>query len=85
MKTYFGNGIVKEIPYFLNDDSIFAIQELDSAQAGNRFVYPGDSIKYELDLALVDLYDVFRDLVFEDMKLFYCEQRMIPEKRCLTP
>ena len=47
-----------------NDDSIFAIQEIDGVKDSYRFVYPGDSINYVIDLVLVDLYDVFRDLVF---------------------
>ena len=44
--------------------SIFAIQEIDGVKDSYRFVYPGDSINYVIDLVLVDLYDVFRDLVF---------------------
>ena len=61
MKTYLSCGMIKEIPYILAEDGAFGIQEMEGKILTDRYIYPGDSIKYELDNALVGLYDIFRD------------------------
>lgn len=79
MKTYFSNGMVEDYPYFLDEDcNRFYIQELEEEYTVDKYAYPKDSIKYELDSGLVDLYDVFRDLLFADIEQYYCE------KKCLS-
>lgn len=70
MKTFFESGIMKEVPYFINGSGTFYIQELKDADF-DKYVYSGDSIKYELDTELVSLYDKFRDLFFEDTDAYY--------------
>lgn len=52
MKTFFESGIMKEVPYFINGSGTFYIQELKDADF-DKYVYSGDSIKYELDTELV--------------------------------
>lgn len=56
MKTFFKSGIMKEVPYFLDESDTFYIQELEG-DCPDKYVYPGDSIKYDLDAELVSLYD----------------------------
>ena len=78
MKTIYNNGLVKDVPYFLDGNDEFGIQELDGERVTDRFAYQGDSIKYELDSALVGLYDLFRDLLFEDVCQYYTEVPSLP-------
>lgn len=77
MKTYLCSGMVKEYSYFLDDNDIFGIQEFDS-KCADRYAYPNDSIKYELDNQLVRLYDGFRDLLFENTEQYYKEKMCLP-------
>lgn len=77
MKTFFESGIMKEVPYFINGSGTFYIQELKDADF-DKYVYSGDSIKYELDTELVSLYDKFRDLFFEDTDAYYRELSSLP-------
>ena len=63
IRTIFMNGIEKDVPYFLDDIQEFYIQEL-SQELPDRYIYPGDSIKYDLDGELVLLYDTLRDVFF---------------------
>ena len=67
MKTIFKNGKIQDVPFFLNENDEFGIQELDDLRAPDRIAYQGDGIKYELDNELVGLCDLFRDLLFEDV------------------
>lgn len=78
MKTIFLNGTIKDIQYFLAEDDEFGIQELDGILVVDRIAYPGDSIKYSLDTALVDMYDLFRDMLFEDIDQYYKEVSSLP-------
>lgn len=78
MKTYWGNGILEDIPYFLNCDMEFGIQEINEAPSFDRYTYPNDSIRYDLDDVLVELYDVFRDSLFDDMNRYYLELSTAP-------
>lgn len=78
MKTIYNNGLVKDVPYFLDENDEFGIQELDGERVTDKFAYQGDSIKYELDSALVGLYDLFRDLLFEDVCQYYTEIPSLP-------
>lgn len=77
MKTYFQNGIAKDIPYFLEDSTEFYIQELQG-NFPEKYIYPGDKLKYELDSVLVSLYDKFRDLFFDDTTAYYGELSLMP-------
>ena len=78
MKTYFSIGLSKDIPYFLDENTEFGIQEMAGRQGIDHFIYPGDSIKHVLDTALVELYDVFRDLIFDDVDVYYREIESMP-------
>ncbi|KUO76397.1 MAG: hypothetical protein APF77_06780 [Clostridia bacterium BRH_c25] len=42
------------------------------------YIYPGDSIKYELDGELVSLYDKLRDLFFPDTDKYYSQLNTMP-------
>lgn len=77
MKTYFQNGTVQDIPHFLDDSTKFYIQELQG-NPPDKYIYPGDKLKYELDSELVSLYDKFRDLFFENTKSYYAELAFMP-------
>lgn len=44
----------------------------------DRYIYPEDFIKYELDNALVGLYDIFRDFLFSDTDEYYRELKFLP-------
>lgn len=79
MKIYLSNGMIEENPNFTNNASIdFFIQELEGQHVTEKYTYPGDSINYELDNQLVDLYDVFRDVLFKDTKQYYKELESLP-------
>lgn len=77
MKTYFQNGTAENIPHFFEDSAGFYIQELQG-NLPDKYIYPGDNLKYELDSELVSLYDKFRDLFFEDTKAYYAELNLMP-------
>lgn len=79
VKTYLCNGMVKEYPYLMEDTSAsFFIQEIEDKYAAREYKYPGDSIKYELGNQLVDICDLFRNLLFEDIDLYYKELDFLP-------
>ena len=65
MKTYYGCGVSKDIPYIIEDSSQFLIQDLGDRYI-NRYVYPGNSINCEVDDQLVILYDTLKYLLFKD-------------------
>lgn len=77
MKTYFQNGTAKDIPHFLEDGTGFYIQELQG-NFTEKYIYPGDELKYELDSELVSLYDKFRNLFFNDTMTYYAELNFMP-------
>ena len=77
MKTFFQNGTVKDIPRFLEGSTEFYIQELQG-NPPDKYIYPGDKLKYELDAELVSLYDKFRDLFFDDITAYYAELNIMP-------
>lgn len=78
MKTYFSNGILREIDEFLEDTyPMFFVQDLGERHP-DRYIYPNDSVKYELDNELVLLYDKFRDLYFADTESYYQEIDALP-------
>lgn len=79
MKIYLSNGMIEENPNFTNNASIdFFIQELEGQHVTDKYIYPGDSINYELENQLVDLYDVFRDVLFKDTEQYYKELDSLP-------
>lgn len=77
MKTYFINGTMGDVKYFIDDLAEFQIQEL-AGDCPNRYIYPGDTINYTLDSELVKLYDVLRDLYFDDVDRYYEEVAVLP-------
>ena len=77
MKTYFTNGTMGDVKYFIDDLAEFQIQEL-AGDNPNRYIYPGDTINYTLDSELVKLYDVLRDLYFDDVDRYYEELAILP-------
>lgn len=77
MKTITQYGITTEYAYFLGNQKSFYIQRLDG-DVPDKYIYPGDSIKYELDAQLTVLYDTFRDVFFPDLALYYSELASLP-------
>lgn len=77
MKNYYKNGICKYTDYFLNLNDEFCIQEIEDNNE-KKYMYLGDSIKYELDSELITLYDKFRNLLFNDLNEYYLELEKIP-------
>ncbi len=77
MKSYFQNGIVKEVPYLMSETDEFQIQEIEN-EISNRFIYPGDSVNYALDAELCILYDTLRDMFFKDTDKYYEDLNMLP-------
>lgn len=77
MRTFFENGISKDISNSIEDIQMFYIQEL-SKEALDRYIYPGDYMKYDLDGELVLLYDTLRDNFFEDIQKYYIELSNMP-------
>ena len=63
MNTYYGCGILKDIPYIIDNPGDFQIQDLGQNNP-DRYIYPGDSIKYELDSELV--------CCIVDIEHYYC-------------
>ena len=64
MKTYQKNGTMHETKIYSDYIEDFCVQEMPNAI--EKFSYKGDSIRYELDMEFVKLYDKFRDLLFPD-------------------
>ena len=64
MKTYYQNGIVEDVHYFIDKTDEFQIQELDN-ETQNRFTYPEDSINYALDGDCVISVDTFNEWISE--------------------
>ena len=77
MRTYFQNGVIKEVPNLMDGVEEFYIQELES-EIANSYTYPGDSINYILDGELSTLYDTLRNMVFDDVDQYYLEVSMLP-------
>ena len=77
MKTYYQNGIVEDVHYFIDKTDEFQIQELDN-ETQNRFTYPEDSINYALDGEICVLYDTLRDMIFDDIDQYYQELSILP-------
>ena len=77
MKVFFEKGIMQEMPPLCNVDSTFYIQKLEGDRF-DKYAYPGDSIKYDLDAELVSLYDRFRDVFFANTDAYYEELHSLP-------
>lgn len=77
MKAYCRNGMMKNMPYIMNDGDEFLIQELEDVSS-NKYIYPGDSINYALNEECVCLYDKFRDIIFNDQDEYYREVYNLP-------
>lgn len=77
MKTYLKNGICKDADIFHDYTTEFCVQTMPNYGV-EKYLYTGDSIKYELDSELVLLYDKFRDLLFKDTDEYYSELKIMP-------
>jgi len=55
MRTFYQNGITRDVPFFADGSDGFCVQELEKP-AVEPYRYPGDSIKYELDRELVSFF-----------------------------
>ena len=73
MKAYLQNGLAEDINIMYNGDSPFYVQDFKGG-----YIYPNDSIKYDIDNELVKLYDTFRDLFFDDINKYYQEVYFLP-------
>ena len=77
MKAYHQNGIVSEDKSIISEDEVFAIQ-CDTENGAPSFFYPGDNLIREIDLALIDIADLFVDIYFPDWELYNSEVSNIP-------
>ena len=77
MKTYFQNGTSGDIEFFPDYVKNFCVQKMLEPSV-EKYIYTGDSIKYELDSELVILYDKLRDLLFKDVDKYYSELAVMP-------
>ena len=64
MKTYHQNGIVSEDKSIISEDEVFAIQ-CDTENGAPSFFYPGDNLIREIDLALIEIADLFVDIYLD--------------------
>lgn len=74
---YYSNGIrcdINEVPKVTTE---FYIKDLGK-EYSDRFIYPGDSLKYELDSELIALYNKLRDIFFDDIDEYYKELYTMP-------
>ena len=72
MKTYRQNGIASEGKSIISEDGVFSIQ-CDEENGTRSFFYPGDNLIREIDLALIDISDLFVDIYFPDWELYNIE------------
>lgn len=70
MIIYKIDGTSCDIDKFPLNTKEFYVQDLGNEHL-NRYLYPGDSLKYELDDELVSLYDKLRDTFFDDIDEYY--------------
>lgn len=73
MKVYLQNGLVEDVNLIYKGASSFYVQEFKDG-----YIYPNDTIKYDIDSELVKLYDSFRDLFFSDTEGYYRELECMP-------
>lgn len=74
---YYSNGTKYDIDDVLEVTTDFFIKDLGEGHP-DRFIYPRDSIKNELDYELVTLYDKLRDIFFDDIDEYYKELYYMP-------
>ena len=74
---YNSNGTKCDPCDVLKETTEFYIEDLGEGYP-DRIIYPGDSLKYELDGELVALYDKLRDILFEDIDEYYKEIYNMP-------
>lgn len=70
--------MIKDLMYFLDENTEFGIQIFESEHVDDKYIYPGDAINYKLESAIISLYDIFRGLVFDDMDKYYKEIEHMP-------
>lgn len=77
-KTYYQNGTYRELDYILPEEFGFAVQVQDLQEADQTTLfYRNDSLVRDIDLELVQLYDVFTDLYFKNYDLYDSEQNLM--------
>lgn len=60
--------------------NLFYVSErVDATSSLSRYSFPGDSIQYDLDNLCVDLYDTFRDRVFNSPNEYYKDFGLQPQ------
>lgn len=60
-------------------DQFYISAHIDPVTTIARYSFPGDSILYDLDSLCVDLYDTFRDCVFESPEEYYEDFGLQPQ------
>lgn len=73
MKAYLKNGLAEDINIIYNGEESFYVQDFKGG-----YIYPEDTIKYDIDDELIQLYDTFRDLFFPDKEEYYREINNLP-------
>lgn len=76
MKIYSQKGIQKNLGDYDKITDEFYI--LNVPQSIEKYDYPGDSIKYDVDSELAVLYDTLRNLFFKDIDQYYSESCSMP-------
>lgn len=76
MNIYLQTGIKTDDIRQCDGSDFFYIEEYERPIA--LYVYPEDSINYDLERALVILYDTFRTFLFEDTDQYYSELYALP-------
>ncbi|WP_129633816.1 hypothetical protein [Candidatus Oscillochloris fontis] len=64
---YLPNGRIERNQLIIGQEPKFYIEQISV----NSFYFPGDNIIYDLDLACIELYDRFREMVFPDEDVYY--------------
>ncbi|MGE4284277.1 MAG: hypothetical protein AB7G87_11225 [Clostridia bacterium] len=77
LKTFFQNGLQRDLQFFAEESDGFCIQEIDNNTV-DPYIYLGDSIRCEIDSELVSLYDKLRDLFFPDTDKYYSQLNLMP-------
>ena len=77
MRTFFQNGLQRDLQVCVQESDGFCIQEMEVPSV-DPYIYPGDSIKYDIDAELVSLYDKLRDLFFPDTDKYYAQLHVMP-------
>lgn len=78
VKTILKNGTAVDMPPYYDEFEDFFVQRIEEAAVCDKYNYPGDEIKYEIDGELVRLYDTFMYCIFETAEQYYSEVVSLP-------